>query len=83
MDFVFELPRNSKCNDFMLVVVNCLNKSTHFLPIKATHWACEIAYIFIQEVGRLLGVPKVTLLDGDLKLLSNSSRVFSMIWTQI
>ena len=42
-----------------MVVVDKLSKATHFIPVKTTHKAANIADIFLKHIFRLHGVPKV------------------------
>jgi hypothetical protein len=37
MDFITGLPRSSKQNDSIMVVVDKLSKETHFIPMKSTY----------------------------------------------
>jgi hypothetical protein len=43
MDFITGLPRSSKQNDSIMVVVDKLSKETHFIPVKSTYKAINIA----------------------------------------
>ena len=51
-----------------MVVVDKLSKATHFIPIKTTYKAANIADNFIF---RLHGIPKVIISDRDPKFTSN------------
>jgi hypothetical protein len=37
MDFVVGLPRTPKGNDSVWVIVDCLTKVAHFVPVKTQH----------------------------------------------
>jgi hypothetical protein len=54
-----------------MVVIDKLNKSAHFIPIKSTFKAINIAEIFMKEIFRLHGIPKMVILDRDVKLTSS------------
>jgi hypothetical protein len=71
MDFIIGLPRTSKQHDFIMVVVDKLTKAAHFIPLKTTHRAADVADIFLKEVARLHGIPKTIVSDRDLKFTSN------------
>jgi hypothetical protein len=43
MDFITRFPRSSKQNDSIMVVVDKLSKETHFIPVKSTYKAINIA----------------------------------------
>jgi hypothetical protein len=71
MDFITGLPTSTKQNDIIMVVVDKLSKSTHFIPIKSTCKAIDIASIFMKEIFRLHGMPKEIVSDRDTKFTSN------------
>ena len=48
LDFITGLPRNQNLNDSIMVVVDKLSKETHFIPIKTTYKAANIADIFLN-----------------------------------
>ena len=45
MDFITKLPKKILKNDAIMVVVDKLTKATHFIPVKTTHKAANIAII--------------------------------------
>jgi hypothetical protein len=72
MDFITGFPRIGKQHDSIMVVVDNLMKSTHFIPsLKTTHKAVDVADIFMKEVARLHGIPKTIVSDRDPKFTSN------------
>ena len=71
LDFITGLPRNQNQNDSIMVVVDKLSKAAHFIPIKTTYKATNIADIFLKKIFRLHGVPKVIILDRDPKFTGN------------
>jgi hypothetical protein len=67
LDFITSLPRTQKQNDSIMVVINKLSKFAHFIPIKYTFKAINIVEIFMKEIFRLHGIPKMVILDRDAK----------------
>ena len=59
LDFITDFPRNQNQNDSIMVVVDKLNKSTHFIPIKNTHKAANIVEIFMKQIFHLHGIHKL------------------------
>ena len=57
MDFVVGLPKIKGRYDSILVIVDRLTKSAHFIPVKVTYNAEKLAKIYISEIVRLHGVP--------------------------
>jgi hypothetical protein len=51
MDFITRLPRTDKQHDSIMVVVEKLTKDAHFIPLKTTHKATDVADIFMKEVA--------------------------------
>jgi hypothetical protein len=58
MDFITGLPKSTKKNGVIMVVVDKLSKVAHFIRIKSTCKAIDIANIFMKEIFRLHGMPK-------------------------
>ena len=56
MDFITGLPTYTKQNDAIMVVVDKFSKSAHFIPVKMTCKAIDIANIFMKEIFRLHGM---------------------------
>ena len=54
-----------------MVVVDKLSKATHFIPIKPTYKADNIADIFMNQIFRLHGIPKVIISNRDPKFTRN------------
>ena len=54
-----------------MVVVDKLSKEAHFILVKKTHSAANIANIFMKEIFRLHGIPKVIISDWDPKFTGN------------
>jgi hypothetical protein len=71
MEFITKLPRTNKQHDSILVVVDKLNKTANFIPLKLTHTTPNIANIYMREIARLHGIPKTIVFDKDPKFTSN------------
>jgi hypothetical protein len=69
MDFIVGLPLMARRHDSIFVVVDTLTKSAHFVPMRTTYQAPDIARVFISEIVRLHGVPK--------RIISNWGSVFT------
>jgi transposase InsO family protein len=54
-----------------MVVVDKLTKDTHLFPIKTTHTTSNIAEIYMRDIARLHGIPKVIVSDRDTQFTSN------------
>ena len=50
IDFVTRLPKNQNLNDSIMVVVEKLSKASHFIPVKTTYKAANIADIFLKQI---------------------------------
>jgi transposase InsO family protein len=71
MDFIMGLTRIGKLHDSIMVVVEKLMKDAHFIPLKTTHKATDVADIFMKEVAQLHEIPKTIVSDRDSKFTSN------------
>ena len=54
-----------------MVVVDKIIKETHFIPVKTTYKATNIADIFMKQIFHLHGIPKVIISDRDPKFMGN------------
>ncbi|XP_071678919.1 uncharacterized protein [Lolium perenne] len=57
MDFVTGFPKSRNSNDAIFVVINRLSKVAHFLPVKETISASQLAEIYTAKIVSLHGVP--------------------------
>jgi hypothetical protein len=71
MDFIMGFPRIGKLHDSIMVVVDKITKDAHFISLKNTHKATDVADIFMKEVARLHKIPKIIVSNRDLKFTSN------------
>ena len=71
MEFIIGLQKNFGQHDSIMVVVDKISKDAHFIPVKSTYKAVKIAYIFMKQIFRLHGVPKVISLDREVKFIGN------------
>jgi hypothetical protein len=76
MDFVVGLPLTSHKHNAILVIVDKLTKSAHFILVRDTYDVTDVACVFISEVIRLHGLPEKIILDRD-------SRFTSRFWTSL
>jgi hypothetical protein len=61
MDFITKMPITNKQHDSIMVVVDKLTKASHFIPIKLTHKAGKLFYVYMRKIARVVGV---ALLEG-------------------
>ena len=66
MDFITGLPMTWRQHDSIMVVVDKLTKEAHFTPVKSTHKTDDIAKIFMKEIFKLHGLPKVIVSNSDV-----------------
>jgi hypothetical protein len=71
MDFITKLPNLTRKNDAIMVVVNKLSKSTHFIHVKSICKEIDIANIFMKKIFRLHGMPKEIVSEKDTKFTSS------------
>eukprot|EP00253_Pinus_taeda_P011774 PITA_11774 len=74
MDFVVGLPLTSQRHNAILVIVDKLTKSAHFIPVRDTYDVTDVVRVFVNEVIRLHGLPTKIISDRD-------SRFTSRFWT--
>jgi hypothetical protein len=70
LNFIIGFPKFQKHNDSIIVVIDKVSKSAHFIPVKSTYKAFNIAEIFMKEIFRLHGIPKMVISDRDFMFTS-------------
>ena len=58
MDFIVGLPTTQKGFDSIWVIVECLTKSTHFIPVKTSYRPHQYAELYVTHIICLHGVPR-------------------------
>ena len=76
MDFITDLPVSTDGYDSIMVFVDRLTKMVHLAPCHKTDTAEQVAWIFLNHVVRLHGLPSAIVSDRDPKFLSN-------FWTEL
>jgi hypothetical protein len=76
MDFVVGLPLTSHRHNAILVIMDKLTKSAHFILVRDTYDVTDVAHVFVSEVIHLHGIPKKIISDRD-------SRFTSRFWTSL
>jgi hypothetical protein len=65
MDFVVGLPLTLHRHNAILVIVDKLTKSAHFILVRDTYDVIDVECMFISEVIHLHGLPKKIISDRD------------------
>lgn len=70
VDIVTELPETHKGHNTIPVIIDCLMKSAHFLPMKIDNSFKELSQLCISEIVRLNGVLLLIVSDQHSQTLS-------------
>jgi hypothetical protein len=70
MDFVVGFPLTSHRHNAILVIVDKLTKSAHFIPVRDTYNVTDVDQVFLSEVICLHGIPKKIISDRDSRFTS-------------
>src|SRR4051812_1431534 len=57
IDFVTGYPRSQKGNNAIFVVIDRFSKVAHFLPVKETIFASQLADLYVSRIVSLRGIP--------------------------
>jgi hypothetical protein len=70
MDFINGLPRTPRGTDLIWVIVDCLTKVAHFIPVCTTYGGDKLAKLYIDNILKLHGVSKSIVSDRGAKFVS-------------
>jgi hypothetical protein len=70
IDFVNGLPRTPRGNDYVWVIVDCLTKVAHFIPVRTTYGRDKLARLYVNNILKLHGVPKSIISDRGAQFVS-------------
>jgi hypothetical protein len=56
MDFIVGLPRTQARYDSIWVILDCLTKVAHFIPVKTTYSGAKLAELYMSRIVCLHGV---------------------------
>ena len=76
MDFVVGFPLTSHRHNVILMIVDKLTKSAHFISVRDTYDVNDVACMFVSQVIHFHGIPKNIILDTD-------SRFTCRFWTSL
>jgi hypothetical protein len=76
MDFVVGFPLTSHRHNDILMIVDKLTKSAHFISVRGTYNVTDVERVFVSEFICLHRIPKKIISDRD-------SRFTSRFWTSL
>ncbi|MCO5608666.1 hypothetical protein L7F22_062880 [Adiantum nelumboides] len=71
MDFIFGLPKSIHGNTGIWTIVDRFSKQAHFIPVKKTINAHQMATLFISQIFKYHGLPSSIVSDRDPRMTSN------------
>ena len=71
IDFIVGLPHTSTGFDSIWVIVDCLTKSAHFIPVDTRYTAKKYAEIYFNQIVTLHGVPLTIISDRGSVFVSH------------
>jgi hypothetical protein len=80
MDFVVGLPLTSHRHNVILVIVDKLTKSAHFILVRDTYDVTYVARVFVSKVIHLHEIPKKIISDRDSRFTSRFWKSCSQCW---
>ena len=80
MDFVTGFPKSQKGNDAILVVIDRFSKVAHFLAVKETITASQLATLYMSRIVSLHGIPLVISPAVAVYSLQDFGQVSKKLW---
>jgi hypothetical protein len=63
MDFIVGLPHASRGYNSIWVIVDCLTKLAHFIPVATIYRVMQYAELYLSHIVRYHGIPKTIIFD--------------------
>ena len=79
MDFVTHLPRTSRGNNEVWVIVDRFTKSANFLVVWMTFTLEELCRLYIREIVRLHGVPSIYSIGSGSRFTTHFFKCFQLV----
>ena len=70
MDFIVGLPNTSQKHDSIWVIIDRLTKTSHFIPVNTTYSAKKYAEIYLDQIIRLHGIPKMIISNRGAQFIA-------------
>lgn len=70
IEFITGSTKAVRQHDSIMVILDRLTKVAHFISVKSTFIASDVAYVFIQDVFRAYNVQKNIVSDRDVNFTS-------------
>jgi hypothetical protein len=70
IDFIVGLPRTQAGYDSIWVIVGCITKVTHFIPVKMTYSGAKVVELYMSRIVCLHGVSKKIVSDRGSQFIS-------------
>jgi hypothetical protein len=70
IDFIVGLPRTQAGYDSIWVIVDCLTKVAHFIPVKMIYSGAKLTELYMSRIMCLHGVPKKIVSDRGSQFTS-------------
>ena len=71
MDFIVGLPPTHNNFDSIWVIVDCLTKSTHFIPVRTDKRPHEYVELYFSHIVYLHGVPRTNVCDRGPQFIAH------------
>ena len=82
--FVTGLPKTYRGNDAIWVIMDTLTKVAHFIPIRTTYRADQLAQLYVSRIVSLHGVPRTITPDrGSIFTSTFWSRLHQALGTAL
>jgi hypothetical protein len=63
MDFIVGLPRTLRGYNSIWVIMDCLTKLAHFIPVATTYRVRQYVELYLSRIVRYHGIPKTIISD--------------------
>ncbi|MCO5611444.1 hypothetical protein L7F22_065697 [Adiantum nelumboides] len=83
MDLIFGLPKSIHGNIGIWTIVDRFSKQAHFIPVKKTIKAHQMATLFISQVFKYHGLPTSIVSDRDPRMTSKAHQMATLFISKV
>jgi hypothetical protein len=79
INFVFDLPLTPSGNNGLVVIVDIISRQAHLIAVKTGFDATDLANLYLTDIFRYDGLPRMIISDRDVRFTSLFRRTMTQL----